>query len=59
MTDALSAADVGAAKLSAATATTPGDDDDKTKINPKVASRFVWKKGDITIVNPDGTVVTP
>jgi hypothetical protein len=54
MTDAMTAADVAAAKLSAATATTPGDQ----KIDPKVASRFVWQPGDITITNP-GTVVKP
>ena len=51
--DALSAAEVGAAKLSAATAA-PVTDDEKAKI----ASRFVWKPGDITITKPDGTVVS-
>jgi hypothetical protein len=28
---------------------------DPDKIDPKIAARFVWKPGDITITNPDGT----
>jgi hypothetical protein len=47
----MTAAEVGAAKLSAATAAVT--DNEKAKI----ASRFVWQPGDVTIVNPDGTVV--
>ena len=31
----------------------------KAKIDPKTARRFVWLPGDMTITNPDGTVVTP
>jgi hypothetical protein len=50
----MTAAEVGAAKLSAATAA-PVTDDEKAKI----AERFVWQPGDATIVNPDGPVVTP
>jgi hypothetical protein len=42
----MTAAEVGADKLSAATATAAPDDE-----------RFVWKPGDVTIVNPDGSVV--
>jgi hypothetical protein len=52
MTDAMTAAEVGVAKLSAATAA-PVTDDEKEK----VASRFVWQPGDVTIINPDGTIV--
>lgn len=57
MTDtAKTPAEIGAARLSAATAEVPADDAEK--LDPKVASRFVWKKGDMTITNRDGTVVT-
>ena len=48
----MTAAEVGADKLSAATATAAPDDE-----KAKAADRFVWKPGDVTIVNPDGTVV--
>ena len=45
-------AEIGATRLSAATVEVPVD------VEPKVAARFVWEPGDITITNPDGTVVT-
>ena len=43
---------VGADKLAAATQEAALTDDEK-----RIAERFVWKPGDITITNPDGTVV--
>jgi hypothetical protein len=46
---------IGADKLAAATQEAALTDDEKAK---RIAERFVWKPGDITITNPDGTIVT-
>jgi hypothetical protein len=44
---------IGADKPSAAAQVPALTDDQKAK----VAERFVWKPGDVTITNPDGTIV--
>jgi hypothetical protein len=53
MADAKTPEQIGAEKLSAAAQEAAATDDDKAKN----AERFVWKPGDITITNPDGSVV--
>jgi hypothetical protein len=52
MADAKTPEQIGAEKLSAAAQEATATDD-----AAKAAERFVWKPGDITITNPDGSVV--
>jgi hypothetical protein len=55
MADAKTPEQIGKDKLSAAADEATLTDDEK---NAKArASRFIWQAGDITITNPDGTVV--
>ena len=58
MADAKTPEQIGKEKLSAAAQEAAGPAPLTDAEKAKIAERFIWRPGDITITNPDGSVVT-